>query len=179
MGACIPKKGRKNVKIISNIQNKNTTSDNIKDDSFIITNENISNISPNQIDIRKKLNDCLKSCQINNYIKNLNNKSRKYHSMNIINLANFNNCTNNIKVKSNKLYVNTYSTNNTENNENENNLNRNNKTDNNIIDVNNIFDLNHQITFKKQSAGEKKLKGPILRKLEKYSKKLKLNKDKI
>ena len=34
-------------------------------------------------------------------------------------------------------------------------------------------------TFKKQSAGGKKLKGPILRKLEEYSKKLKLNKDKI
>ncbi len=177
MGACIPKKGRKNIKIISNIQNKNS-SNNIKDVSFFatnnITNENVSN----QIDIRKKLNDCIKSTQFNNYIKNSKNKNRKYHSMNIINLSNFNNYTNNIQVKSNKFYVNTYSTNNTDNNENENNLNRNN-TDNNIIDTNNIFDLSHQNTFKKQSAGEKKLKGPILRKLEQYSKKLKINKDKI
>ena len=169
MGACIPKKGRKNINININIQNKNT-SDNIKDVSFfatnINTNENVSNIVPNQIEISKKLNE------------NFKNKSRNYHSMNIINLLNFNNNTNNIQVKSNKFYVNTYSTNNTDNNENENNLNRIN-IDNNIIDTNNIFDLSHQNTFKKQSAGEKKLKGPILRKLEQYSKKLKFNKDKI
>ena len=158
MGACIPKKGRKNIKIISNIQNKNS-SDNIKDVSFFatnnITNENVSNIVPNQIDIRKKLNDCIKSTQFNNYIKNSKNKNSKNHSMNIINLSNFNNYTNNIQVKSNKFYVNTYSTNNTDNNENENNLNRINKSDNNIIDSNNIFDLN-QIPIKKQSVGEKK-----------------------
>ena len=176
MGACIPKKGRKNIKIISNIQNKNSSDNNIKDVSFLATNintnENVSNIVLNQIDIRKKLNDCIKSTQFNNYIKNFE-KNRKYHSMNNINLSNFNNYKNNIQVKSNKFYVNTYSTNNTDNNENENNLNRNNKTDNNIIDSNNIFDLNHQ------KSGEKNIKGPILRKLEKYSKKLKLNKDKI
>ena len=175
MGACIPKKGRKNIKIISNIQNKNSSYNNIKDVSFLatnnITNENVSNIVLNQIDIRKKLNDCIKSTQFNNYIQNSKNKNSKYYSMNIINLSNFNNYTNNIQVKSNKFYVNTYSTNNTDNNENENNLNRINKSDNNIIDSNNIFDLN-QIPIKKQSVGEKKLKGPILRILEKYSKKL-------
>ena len=174
MGACIPKKGRKNIKIISNIQNKNSSDNNIKDVSFLatnnITNENVSNIV-NQIDIRKKLNDCIKSTQFNNYIKNFE-KNRKYHSMNNINLSNFNNYKNNIQVKSNKFYVNTYSTNNTDNNENENNLNRIHKSDNNIVDSNNIFDLN-QISIKKQSVGEKKLKGPILRILEKYSKKLK------
>ena len=174
MGACFPKKGRKNIKIISNIQNKNS-SNNIKDVSFFatnnITNENVSNIVPKQIDIRKKLNDCNKSSQFNNYIKNSKNKNRKYHSMNIINLSNFNNYSNNIQVKSNKFYVTTFSTNNTDNNGNESNLNRN--TDNNIIDSNNVFDLNHQ------KSGEKKLKGPILRILEKYSKKLKLNNDKI
>ncbi len=172
MGACIPKKGRKNIKIISNIQNKNS-SNNIKNVSFFatnnITNENVSN----QIDIRKTLNDCIKSTQFNNYIKNSKNKNRKNHSMNIINLSNFNNYSNNIQVKSNKFYVTTFSTNNTDNNGNESNLNRNNKTDNNIIDSNNVFDLNHQ------KSAEKKLKGPILRILEKYSKKLKLNKDKI
>ena len=42
------------------------------------------------------------------------NKNKKYHSMNIINLSNFNYYSNNIQVKSNKFYVNTFSTNNTD-----------------------------------------------------------------
>ena len=180
MGVCIPKKARKSVKIISNIKNKNSPSENIKDTSFIatniITNDNTPH-SPNQIDIRKKINESIKSTLFNNYIKNINYKNKKFNSLNFINLSNLNNYTNNVKVKSNKFYVNTYSTNNTENNETENNLNRNNKTDNNIINADNIVGLNHQITFKNQSTVQKRPKGPILSKLEEHSKKLKLNKN--
>ena len=84
--------------------------------------------------------------------------------MNIINLSNFNNYTNNIQVKSNKFYFNTFSTNNTDNNESENNLNWNNKTDNNIIDSNNIL----------QSAGEKKTKRIYFMKIRKIFEKIKI-----
>ena len=168
MGGCIP--GKTKIQINKLNVNNNIENKNIKN---IMNNNSFNNINVKE----NNNNNNFFSCEDNNFFKNKNSKNINFSNNNLL-------CTQPqmILINNNKLIINT-STNNTNDisNENDEKLLKSIECEKNKqLSCNNILTLKHNPTIFHESVNSNlfeqkslKTKGPILSKLEKYSKKIK------